>query len=559
MEEFHLFVTLHLHVFYSPGLIAPRTSPVGPRSTISPVASPFPGGAAGNSGASPFTGGAAGNSGVSLFPGGAAGSSGDHGGAGDSGALVLGRSDGGALTALTALTTADSLISKETLQDALEVKQPGFEGLVGTFQAFSHLMAGSINHVANRQGEDRAKIVKLEEENAELRAGALKQREEFAEMKEDTKLTKEESQLTKEAIEALSSKVDNIGGSKFRESKIGCKVYPLLQRMLDGVVGIAGWVPVDHYTAEDSLLKLVVLSVPVMKYLLILHDKTLANVDLDSFLKGAFERYEFPEYTHHKMDIREFVKLLLKTPFKKYLVAPNSPTTLKNNLSNYIIMDQEYWRKLLADILAEFGKEASGELSDEAVVPDGCMIQDWALTKVSRKNPSAEGRSTHIDLLGRKLTEEERKACPPMNATWSREAYGGMKGFFGMPEGGPKRHVQSGVYDPNNKMKVPTFAQCFKDLSAEAVGRADAKRQKALKAAADAKRQKASKAAASKAPASAPKGKGKAPASSTKGKAPASPSRKKRPRSSQEDDEEVDVEGNTTKKKKKKFKTSQKS
>lgn len=413
-------------------------------------------------------------------------------------------------------------------------------------------MAGSINHVAHRQGGDSAKIVKLEEENAELRAAVLKQKEEFAE--------------AKEAVKAVSSKVDNIGGSKFRESKIGRKVYPLLPRMLDGVVGIAGWVPVDHYTAEGSLLKLVVLSLPVMKYLLVLHDKALADVDLDSFLKGAFERYEFPELTHHKMDIKEFVKLLLKTPFKKYQVAPNSPTTQKNNLNNYIIMDQEYWRKLLAAILAEFGEEASGELSGKALVPDGCMIQDWALTQVSRENPSAEGRSTHINLLDRKLTEGERKACPPMNATWSREAYAGMKGFFGMPEGGPKRHVQSGVYDPNNKMKVPTFAQCFKDLNVSAVRRADA---------AAAKRKKTSKAPASKAPASAAKGKGKGGASSTKGtgkgkapsssakgkgKAPSSPSKKKRPRSSQEDDEEVDVEGNTTKKKKKKkLKQSQKS
>ena len=425
-------------------------------------------------------------------------------------------------------------------------------------------MAGSINHVARRQAEDRAKsaedrakIAKLEEENAQLRS----------KMKEDSKLTKEADKLTKEAVKALSTKVDNIGGSKFRENKIGCKVYPLLPRMLDGVVGIAGWVPVDHYTAEDQLLKLVVFSVPVMKYLLTLHDKSLAEVDLDSFLKGAFDRYEFPEFTHHKMDIKEFVKLLLKTPFKKYQVAPNSPTTQKNNLQNYIIMDQEYWRALLAAIRDEFGEEASGELSDEALVPDGCMIQDWALTQVSRKNPSAEGPSTYIELLGRKLTEEERKACPPMNATWSREAYASMKGFFGMPEGGPKRHVQSGVYDPNNKKKVPAFAQCFKDLSANAVRRADAaaaKRKKTSKAPSSAAKGKGKGPASSikgKGPASSikGKGKGKAPSSSAKGKAPSSPSKKKRPRSSQEDDEEVDVEGSTTtkKKKKKKFKKSQ--
>lgn len=531
-------------------------------STIPSVASSLPGGAAEKSGAPPLVGGAA-DSSPSL----------GGGAAGDSGAVALGRSGlpglavggslagdalaGGALAggALTKHTTADSLISAHALQSALRVKEPGVTGLFGTFKTFSSLMAGSINHVAHTQAEDRArqeaKNSKIEEENAKLKAENAQLR---SEMKKDKK-------STEKTVKALSIKVDNMGSSKFRENKIGCKVYPLLQRMIDGVVGIAGWVPVDHYTDEDCLLKLVVLSVPVMKYLLVLHDKSLAEVDLDSFLRGAFERYEFPEFSNHKMDIREFVKLLLKTPFKKYQVAPNSPTTQKNNLQNYVIMDQEYWRALLAAIGSEFGDEASGKLSDKALVPDGCMIQDWALTQVSRENPSAEGPSTYIELLGRKLTEEERKACPPMNATWSREAYASMKGFFGMPEGGPRRHVQSGVYDPTNKKRVPTFAQCFKDVSVNALRRADAaadKRKKTSKAPASAVKGKKGKGPAIKG-----KGKGKAPSSPVKGKAPSSPSKKKRPRSSQEDDEEIDVEGNNTttnkkkKMKKKKFKKSQ--
>lgn len=246
------------------------------------------------------------------------------------------------------------------------------------------------------------------------------------------------------------------------EHAVRDKVYPLLPRMLDGSKGIAAWVPVDFNAADGSLLELVVLSVPVMKYLLVLHDPTLAEVDLESFLASAFDRYEFPGFTHHKMDMNDFKRLILKTPFRMYKVL-HGTTTTKKNLLNYIIMDQEYWRDLLAHIAKEFGDGGKMmQMALEAQVPIHLMRQNWALTAVPQVNPSPEGPSTHIDVLGRALTAEERKGCPPMNSAWSREAYAGMRGYFGIPDDGTAKHVQSGVYDQSlNTGPVQTFAELW--------------------------------------------------------------------------------------------------
>ena len=375
--------------------------------------------------------------------------------------------------------SADDVISLRDVKAVLAVNERDIAGAFQVMERSAAVFSNGLNKVARTQREMKEEQDARNEEQAakiaKLERVSKKKAAKIAELERDGKEKERDIAKLKEAVDDVVNKVNtsNASGSDLRRHKIGVKVNPLLPRLIDGFQGVAGWVPVDHHMAGNITLKLVVLSVPATKHLLTSHDPTLAEVDVEGFLYGAFERYQFPGFTNGKMDIKEFVKLLLQTPFRKYQVAPNSPTTQKKNLERFIIMDQAYWRKLLDDILAEFGEEARGEMK-EVAVPDGLMTQDWALTAVPRENPSAKGPSTFIDLLGRSLTEAERKACPPMNSQWSKEAYQSMRGFFGIPEGGPKRHVRSGVYDPSKGERVGSFAAGFQHLHVAARSWADA-------------------------------------------------------------------------------------
>lgn len=151
-------------------------------------------------------------------------------------------------------------------------------------------------------------------------------------------------------IQALRKDVAALKVSEYRKTPVMEKALPLLPLLLDSMYGINGWISVSHVNVVGEPVKLVVLSVRVTHYLMMSIDPTIDREDLMAFLTGYFKRYNYP----HNMPVVEFKEILRKTDFKEYAVFTKSLSVMKKNKLNFIIMEQEYFKGLLAGIRKEF-------------------------------------------------------------------------------------------------------------------------------------------------------------------------------------------------------------
>ena len=243
---------------------------------------------------------------------------------------------------------------------------------------------------------------------------------------------------------------------KYTEDEIGKVVWPILPLLVDGLKGIAGWVPVNHVLNNGTVVKLVVVSVPMVQFLVRTYDNNQTLVGkIDSFLKQNLRRYKYDT----KIKMKEFISIMLKTPFKPYVHAANCAYVAKGNIDNYIIMEASVFKSVLGDI-HEYFPERPLELPDnfpDAKINKNVMYQDWALTAVSPVDSDSE----MIPVIRRRLTFEERSECVPMLTTWWKECYGsGMADFFEMDLQSQRMgHVRSGKYvkDPLPNQSVRCF------------------------------------------------------------------------------------------------------
>lgn len=86
------------------------------------------------------------------------------------------------------------------------------------------------------------------------------------------------------------------------------------------------------------------------------------------------------------------------------------------------------------------------------------MIQDWALD-ADTTDPRSEGVLQKV--FNRKLTYEERIACPAYSCMWWKECMGGVADFFGIDQTKPISHVRNGKYDPDSTNYIRSFAEVY--------------------------------------------------------------------------------------------------
>jgi len=251
----------------------------------------------------------------------------------------------------------------------------------------------------------------------------------------------------KKGLSEKSMEMDSVRKSeKYNNDDIGKVVWPLLPLLIDGLKGVCGWVPVNHVLQNGDVDKLVVLSVPLVQFLVRTYDGSQTLVGkIDNFLKSNLKRYRYGK----KMKMSEFISIMLKTPFKPYVHTANCAHVAKGNIENYIIMEAEYFKGILEDInlhIPNRPKELPENFPDSRMNTN-LMFQAWA----SEAQSPMDNRTPLIPVLRRRLSFEERKTCPPMLQTWWREAYGpGMIEFFGMDaESTNMGHVCSGSYVQN--------------------------------------------------------------------------------------------------------------
>jgi len=235
--------------------------------------------------------------------------------------------------------------------------------------------------------------------------------------------------------------------SKYTDDEIGKVVWPIFPLLVDGLKGIAGWVPVNHVLNNGTIVKLVVVSIPMVQFLVRTYDNNQTLVGkIDSFLKNNLnKRYKYDT----KIKMKEFISIMLKTPFKPYVHAANCAYVAKGNIDNYIIMEAHVFKGVLDDI-HEYFPERPLELPEnfpDAKINKNVMYQDWALTAQS----PVDSESDMLPVIRRRLTFEERSKCVPMLTTWWKECYGsGMSDFFDMETDSQRMgHVRSGKYVKN--------------------------------------------------------------------------------------------------------------
>ena len=267
----------------------------------------------------------------------------------------------------------------------------------------------------------------------------------------------------KKGLSEKATEMDSVRkAGKYTDDEIGKVVWPLLPLLVDGLKGVCGWVPVNHVLQNGEVDKLVVLSVPMVQFLIRTYDGSQTLVGkIDNFLKSNLKRYRYGK----KMKMSEFISIMIKTPFKPYVHTANCAHVAKGNIENYIIMEAEYFKGILEDInvhVPNRPKELPENFPDSRMNTN-LMFQAWA----SEAQSPMDNRTPTIPVLRRRLSFEERKTCPPMLQTWWREAYGpGMVEFFGMDvESSNMGHICSGAYvqNPSEMHSVQdfeSFLQC---------------------------------------------------------------------------------------------------
>lgn len=247
------------------------------------------------------------------------------------------------------------------------------------------------------------------------------------------------------------------------------RIWSVLPLLINGQVGIAGWIPVTHKGSGGEEEKLVVLSVQVCNMLIARHngDETTKEA------ANAFVSHLKPYKSRLRME--DFFKIMMKTPFKPYTYGSTSIYTSKQNTKNYIIMDAAYFRGVLDDIDTFFPKRVK-TFSFPGRMATFLMYQQWALWPRNEHDDSE-----HISVLSKSLTIEERKACPSMLGKWWEECYeSGCVDFFGMEKGEDNRyrHIVNGVIQVDGK-RVPRFKGIIRSMMVD-VGEDVSKKRKSV-------------------------------------------------------------------------------
>lgn len=358
-------------------------------------------------------------SGVPPFP-----SSGASAAAGGAACALTPRSWGGA-RASSALTPGGSSTVTLTPEAVLQMQW-------NSGQQISELSTACIN-LKDAQRYCFERLAKNEENTQRLKEGLERENEDRG------KLTSRVERLEKEHVQ-------NTAASRFKVDELTKKVFPLIPQLMNTKRGTMAYCPVkyvDSETMEEK--KLIFFSIPMAKQLMEMAEPDLINLQTGAS-KDVVRTLLRNELGRHciRLQVVDFMKLILKTPFKPYKIPPSncSKEISKGNFENYIVLDSNHFRRFCEEIRAAFPE--SNPIPDSVwtlgISAKSNMIQRWSMMVDSKGEPSRIE-----DLKDRTLTEDERKGCPAMCVEWGLEWFdSGTSDYFEMTSGQPK-HVVNGL------------------------------------------------------------------------------------------------------------------
>ena len=217
----------------------------------------------------------------------------------------------------------------------------------------------------NRQTEQFSKMImafgnRLDSDIQEMKndVNAVSDKLDSAVLKVDEKIEKKFEQL-KEQHETLKKENQcKVSENSLFSSDVGRTLWPCMPILFDTMKGLYGWFPVHFTDTDNEEHDVVVISVPMVIFLLQTFDGKITNSlqkratenhlrSLDRFQLIASERIE------------NFTRIMKKTPFKCYSIftgnsAKKRPISFKNNVDNYIIVDTSYWKNLMGSVKETF-------------------------------------------------------------------------------------------------------------------------------------------------------------------------------------------------------------
>ena len=277
-----------------------------------------------------------------------------------------------------------------------------------------------------------------------------------------------------ESVEAIAKALNRGGGATpppvdrgvGLRYKLGPSVFPKIRVLCDTGMGCLGFCPVN-WTRNGVETPSVVFSVTATRILLYEWQPSLKDKDLDLFLQTEI----VPREERLTLTTSEFDDVIMKTPYRKFIMTGNSKANNKNK-SHYLVCSQEYWKSRMADVVAEFKDDKQHWETEipkcvaEAKAKFIMMVQS-ASTIPEDKDDYVGSKSTNVNHLDRQLTAEERKTYPPWQFQWWKELFeGGMASYFGFDTTKPFHHVRHGVLSTDPKMAVQSYAKVMGDKGA---------------------------------------------------------------------------------------------
>ena len=308
----------------------------------------------------------------------------------------------------------------------------------------------------NRQTEQFSKMImafgnRLDSNIQEMKndVNAVNGKIDSAVLKVDEKIEKKFEQLREQHETLKKESQCKVSENSLFSSDVGRTLWPCMPILFDTMKGLYGWFPVHFTDTDNEEHDVVVISVPMVIFLLQTFDGKITNSlqkratenhlrSLDRFQLIASERIE------------NFTRIMKKTPFKCYSIftgnsAKKRPISFKNNVDNYIIVDTSYWKNLMGSVKETFPNRPLEVPCLTKGLHRNTMFSTASLIAFSKSDDRTDKLRPFGDV---QFSFEDRVTWPSMGVPiWKEANNSAIKNFFSIDES-CNRHIIDGQYNP---------------------------------------------------------------------------------------------------------------
>lgn len=243
---------------------------------------------------------------------------------------------------------------------------------------------------------------------------------------------------------------EQIASNEFKRGKRS-QFLPYLPVLFDGQTGECGWVPTGFRDSQGVYRECVVISIGYMvRFFGVECPVRISEAETTSFFTSEDN---FPRSSH--LVYKDYIRLLMQTPFNFLAVGPRWMNKQKENRHRFVVTPMSTFKNLLADIRVHFpdGPTSRNFLDRPSYKSEG---NAYAYMNKS-KSDSSTGT---IVAIKKSLSLEEKRRIPALCRPWVVENYNPVvKDFFGIPPDlVGKRHVVAGVFKASSS-RVKFHAQ----------------------------------------------------------------------------------------------------